>query len=252
MRFNILLLCFLITFSSNAQKRLFGHIICQFPENADSVALKENFLEEMEKGVIIMDDYLNSREQLENLFANKYEIPDSIKPDVYMALKYFTELHTTNIVFKSASIHGTMNARPSAGNFFRKRANRKYVIVINDNKGSSKGLNLNDISFNARIGWFGHELAHLSTYHQMNNFEIIWFAIKYGISNKFVRKVERYTNKVAAEKGLIFQVFQGEQYILMFNSLMDNYRKRTVYRSLSYEEYICLWNSIREKSNMVQ
>jgi len=244
-------LLFLVTFSSHAQKRLFGHIICQLPDNADSAALKENFLEEMEKGVIIMADYLNSRQQLEALFSDKHEIPDSIKPDVYMALKHFPELHTTKIVVKSGRIHGTMNARPSLTNIFRKRADRKYLLIINNNKGRSKGLNINDISFNARIGWFGHEFAHFSTYQQMNSFEIIWFGIKYGISNKFVRKVERYTNKVAAERGLIFQIFQGEQYILMFNSLMDNYRKRTVYRSLSYQEYICLWNTIKEKNKIV-
>lgn len=230
-----------------AQRGMIKETHCFTSNDIDTNLLKEEFLKEMESNVLFIEDYYKSKAWLDSAIKKKMIIDDSIAPEAYLALAFFPELFDKEIRVKYARINGTMNARPDLINFFRNKDNRRYILLINNNKGRHKGLKLNDISFNARVGWFGHEFAHLFTYQQMNNWQTIKFIIKYLISNKFIRKTERYTNTVAIERGLIFQVYQGEQFILLNNALSDDYRRRTIYRSLSYKEYICLWNQYNNK-----
>lgn len=241
------LIIFISLSQSFAQKRVILETSCQNSDNIDTTAMKELFLEEMERNVLTVDDYLRLKDSIEKVVNNQVIVPESITPEFFLALIYFPEIVNKEIIVKYQNIRGTMNARPSFTNLFRKRSERKYVLLINKNEGRSKGLELDDITFNARVGWFGHEFAHLYTYQQMSNIGTIIFTFKYLISNRFVRKVERYTNLVAIKKGLTFQIYQGEQFILMNSALSDTYRKSTIYRSLTYQEYICLWNTY-EKS----
>lgn len=247
-RFFFWIVLFIFSGHCIAQKGVILETSCFNSDNIDSSALKEQFLEEMERDVVTLDDYLRCKDSIHEIINIKNDVPENIKPEFLLALMYFPEISDKEIIVKYRSIRGTMNARPGMMNLFRRRSERRYILLINDNEGKHKGLQLEDITFNARVGWFGHEFAHLNTYQQMSNLGTIVFTVKYLISNKFKRKVERYTNLVAIKKGLTFQIYQGEQFILMNTALSDTYRKTTIYRALTYMEYICLWNLYNKSS----
>lgn len=220
--------------------------MCLNSDDTDTALLKERFLQAMEQNVYYEADFIRNEDQLVSQIGKNFIGPNSLKAECYLALAFFPELFHKEIKVKYRKISATMNARPDVWNIFKKKANRKYFLLINNNKGKHKGLNLDEISFNARVGWFGHEFAHMATYTQMSNWQTLVFTVKYLISNKFVRKAERYTNYLAIKRGLVFQIYQGEQYILLNSALADDYRKRTVYRSLTYREYICLWSMFKD------
>ena len=46
------------------------------------------------------------------------------------------------------------------------------VVSYNPNL---RGLNYEELSFNALVGWIGHEFAHLIDYSSMNNRELLGF-----------------------------------------------------------------------------
>jgi hypothetical protein len=244
--FVIILLFFIC--NSFAQRGIIVETSCFDSDEIDTSALKEKFLIEMEKDIVTAQDYYSRKDSIKSAVSGRISVSENIAPEFFLALLSFPELIDKEIVVKYKSIQGTMNARPALVNIFRKKTDRKYILLINDNKGRHKGLELEEITFNARVGWFGHEFAHLYTYQQMSNFGTIVFTLKYLFSNRFTRKVERYTNLVAIKKGLTFQIYQGEQFILMNSALSDTYRRTTVYRALTYREYICLWN-LYQKAN---
>lgn len=246
--FYLLIIMFSFLCSSYPQRGIILETSCFDSDDVDTSALKEKFLIEMEKDIVTAEDYYKREDSINSVVSERIRVPGNIAPEFYLALMSFPEIMDKEIEVRYKSIRGTMNARPSLVNLFRKNSERKYVLLINDNQGRYKGLELADITFNARVGWFGHEFAHLYTYQQMSNLGTILFTLKYLFSNRFTRKVERYTNLVAIKKGLTFQIYQGEQFILMNSSLSDTYRKTTVYRALTYREYICLWNLYQKTS----
>lgn len=249
MRILFLLLLIAKCSLSFAQKDVIRETLCSGISDDDTTRLRELFLQEMEQNVLFEEDFLSNKEQLLQKIGNNFKGAGEYLPECYLAFSYFPELFNNKVEVKYKKISATMNARPNLWNLFKKKVDRKYLLIINNNKGRHKGLELEDITFNARVGWLGHEFAHLLTYHQMSNCQTLAFAFKYFISNRFIRKTERYTNFLAIQRGLIFQIYQGEQFILLNTSLADKYRLRTIYRSLSYKEYICLWYMFRNQSH---
>jgi hypothetical protein len=134
-----------------------------------------------------------------------------------------------------------MNSRPSPVNIFRKKANRRYTIIVNNNLGKYKCLPFEALSFNIKVGWLGHELAHTCEYETMNNWQTILFSIKYISSKKFVRRVERFTDVLTIKHGLAFPLYDGIDYLLKDSEIDEKYRKYAITNSLSLNEIKCLW-----------
>ncbi len=239
MRFPIILYFIIMHALSFAQSGIIKETVCE--PVIDSAALTELFFRAYDENKFTKSDYIASTPVPKAITSGKHGIPVNYMRDVILALSFFPELADSRIVFKYGKIKGTMNARPDVLNLFRHPSNRKYFLVINNNKGKYKGVNLDSLSVNARIGWFGHELAHIYTYYLMNNYQTLLFSIKYMTSTAYVRKAERYTNYLAINHGLTFAIYEGEKYLLQDMLVQDQYKKRTIDRSLSLNEYKCLW-----------
>jgi len=186
-----------------------------------------------------------------NLFGPYFDQFPQIRSDILATLCYYPELANARIRFSYKPISQTMNSRPTPGNIFRKKANRHYSIIVNNNQGKHKGLTFEKLSPTIKAGWIGHELAHICEYEKMNNFETFWFAVKYVFSKKFIRKVERYTDLVTIEHGLAFPLYDGTQYLLQSDEIEAKYRKYTITNGLSLSEIICLWCKCKEVKNSI-
>jgi hypothetical protein len=210
--------------------------------------MTERFIENVVTSSQITRNNKDSIDYAVNNYGCNLEISETIRSEVLCALSFYPELKQTRIRYKYKSIRGTMNARPSLLNLFSNRLNRRYMIIINNNKGRNKGLCYDSLASDVKVGWFGHEMAHLSTYKQMSNFQTLIFSFLYVTSEKFITRVERFTDYVAINHGLAFQIYKGDNFLLNCSSVSEKYKERIRTRFLSLEEIICVWYSILDKS----
>jgi hypothetical protein len=195
------------------------------------------FFKEVKQGDILVNHAgLNT-----NLFGHYFDHFPQIRLDIISALNFYPELSNVRIQFKYKSIKQTMNSRPAPGNIFRSKAHRRYIIIVNNNQGKHKGLSFEKLSFNIKIGWVGHELAHICEYETFSNWETFWFAVKYVTSKQFVRKVERNTDLLTIKHGLAFPLYDGTDFLLRSNDISRKYREYAINNGLSLSEIKCFW-----------
>ncbi len=144
-----------------------------------------------------------------------------------VALSHFPELKDTKIVFKSKSINSTMQAKPKGMNVFRRKGKRKYVVIINT---INPKVPLDSISFNAKVGVLGHELAHIIDYESKNVWQIIGIGLRYGNKN-YRAKFERATDQRTLDAGLKWQIYDFSTYVFKYNQNNTKYLeyKKKVY-----------------------
>ena len=162
-------------------------------------------------------------------FIPEYELP------AITALSNYPELDSTIIEFKSKKLQMLGNARPKTDFLFRKQENRHYVIITNKNTEDLLGLPFNDIPFNAQTGFFGHELAHIADYTEKNNLKLIIFGAKYIFMQK---KIERYTDKIAIEHNLGYQLYELRSFIIKNPDTNEDYLKFKKNNYLNCEEIL--------------
>ena len=167
--------------------------------------------------------------------ASHYELP------ILAALSYFPELDSTRIIFKEANIKTSLNARPTVGSMlFRNRSKRTYVIRIKPNTKDSVAV-IENMEFNAIVGGMGHELNHVVDYSNRSFFGILGRLFQYG-SKRGKRKFEAEIDCMTVQKGLGWQVYDWEDYIMNQSNATVKYKayKKSVY--YTPEEIISLIN----------
>ena len=197
---------------------------------------------------ILRSTYTDSLDYLKLKYGKNKIIPDEIKDVVLVSLSFYPELASTNICFKYESIDQTMNARPLIGNIFRSKNNRKYCIIINNNKGKHRGIEIASLSFNILIGWISHELSHIVEYEKLSNWQTLSFALKYVVFTSFNRKVERYTDFITIKHGLAYPLYDGVEYLLNDKSISNDYKRKIRENYLSLAEIKCLWQQMNNEN----
>jgi len=208
-------------------------ISCNGYQNFDSVLFFQPVLPDE---VIINNTWVNT-----NLYGTYFDQFPQVRLDMLSALKYYPELMNVKIKFKYKSIKQTMNTRPSPLNIIRSKAHRHYAILVNDNRGKEKGLDFEKLSFNIKVGWLGHELAHICEYESTSNLGIFWFALRYVTSKDYIRKVERNTDLLTIQHGLAFPLYEGIVYLTANDEISEKYKKYARDNSLSLSEIRCFW-----------
>lgn len=132
-----------------------------------------------------------------------------VKPANYAAAA-FPELKGKQIEIRRKKIGTLMAARPKGNFFFQKRENRKYIIYITDEPGMNAGLLFKDMSECAQAGVLGHELSHILEYNELNNFQMLWFGIKYFFKRK---EIEERTDLTAMRRGFVDHLVEYTKYI---------------------------------------
>src|SRR5690554_6000108 len=175
-------------------------------------------------------------------------IPHAISNEIHKALEYFPELEETQIEFrfKKNIKKSTMQARPTFGSFFKTRKNRKYVILISETfKITDKKFLTKNIPSDILIGWIGHELGHIIDYSNRSNLNLIWFGIKYLLSDSHIVEAERAADTYAIRNNMENYIIKTKDFILKNADIEDAYKLRIKKYYLSVEEIM----DIIEKRN---
>lgn len=172
----------------------------------------------------------SSIDELRSSYSFNKEIPSEYELSILMALSHFPELDSANIKFKETKIKTTLNARPTFwSTIFNKKGNRKYIVRINSKKTDSI-VKLSEVSFNARIGLFGHEFCHFIDYNEKGFGQLLKTLTSY--SNKSKREeYEKEIDAMTIEKGLGWQLYEWSNYVLTTSNASEEYKK---YKSETY------------------
>lgn len=248
MRKVILFWMLLSSTSALSQVDVIKDIVCEGSDDVDSLTLYKLFFSSYDESMRNLVEYVANIVKTDSLTGQRISIPQNIKAEFIVALNCFPDIKSKRLNFKYKTIKGTMNARPDVLNIIRSKPNRRYVVLINNNKGRKKGIPLEALSPAARLGWYGHEVAHLQSYQMMNNLQLILFSIRYITSINYVKKAERFTDYLAIEHGLIFQIYESGKHLSTYGNVTNAYKKLNVFNSLTLDEYMCLWYMFKFKS----
>lgn len=155
----------------------------------------------------------------------------------YVALRHYPELRKTNIRVKFKKINTTMIAQPEADFIVKSRNNRRYKIVINSTK-ETIGINYEDLTFNALVGWIGHELAHITDYNKKSNGQLVQFISNYLFSRKHMKHTENCADKEAVKRGLGYALYEGVHELFRNPKIFKHYKDRNKKYYLSPDEIL--------------
>lgn len=126
------------------------------------------------------------------------------------ASAHFPELEGVHIEVRRKRIGTLMAARPKIDFLFRKKEERRYVVFITDDPDMNAGLIFDGMSECAQAGVLGHELSHILTYNEKNNWQMLLFGIKYIFKKK---EIEAETDIIAMQHGFGDQLIEYTHYI---------------------------------------
>lgn len=128
-----------------------------------------------------------------------HQIPKEFKVSIQKALSFYPELELVHIQFVIRPMQLPYAAQPIPNSIFRK-GKRKYRILISNESTVLRAPTLMQaLSFEARVGAMGHELAHIFDYEQMNNTQLLNFGVRYLFEKE---KIEKRTDRIALAQGL--------------------------------------------------
>ncbi len=209
----VALIFLFISIQSIAQQQLYNTTDIVY--NTDNlIALDTN-----QKYFFVEEYFVDSLRVYEERFGKNKRIPDSLKLPFYVALSYYPELYHSKITIEARILFTTMEARPANSSILKPANKRTYKVYINNRKGKTKGINLAKLGFNSRVGFFGHELAHLLSYQFKNSMQLIGMGAKYVFSRKYKRYIEHEADMETIRRGLGFALYEAKKRILKDKSL---------------------------------
>lgn len=122
--------------------------------------------------------------------------------------------------------NSTMMAQPSF-NIFRSKETRHYNIFVNEAI-TTNGISYKDLTFNALVGWYGHEIAHLTDYKHRSLIEMAIYGIRYTLSGKFMKKIEYQTDSTTIAHGLGCQLLEGVEFCMQSEKIAPVYRWKLI------------------------
>ena len=105
------------------------------------------------------ESFEDNLSELRNEFGNKKIFPAEIEVECLAALSFYPELKNTDIEFRFGNLNFTMISKPKFKSILKDRTQRQYVIIIQKPGSSKNNLEWKSLSFNAMVGWIGHELG---------------------------------------------------------------------------------------------
>lgn len=162
-----------------------------------------------------------------------------------IALNQYPELRDAHISFVFTGLRTTMAARPRLYALFQSREKRHYIILVNNKAAEKEAVSAEKLSFNARVGLIGHEIAHILDYSQKSSLRIIWDGLRYPFP-KFKEPFEKATDKRAISHGFGWQVYDFADYVMNRSNAPKSYKlyKRKYYlepheivKEMKFQEY---------------
>ena len=159
------------------------------------------------------ENFENNLSGLRNEFGNKKIIPAELELECLVALSFYPELKNTDIEFRFGKLNFTMISKPEFRSVLKDKTERQYLIMIQRSGSSKNNLDWKELSFNAIVGWIGHELGHILHYSHKSSAGIIFIGIKYAFPG-YRRKMERFTDQLAIQHNLGYALYEGVDYTI--------------------------------------
>jgi hypothetical protein len=183
------------------------------------------------------EDFATNLSALRNEFGNKKIIPAEIELECLVALSCYPELKNTSIEFKFGNLNFTMISKPKFRSILKDRTQREYVIIIQRPGLSKNNLEWDVLSFNAMVGWIGHELGHILHYSHKSSGGILFMGMKYAVPG-YRRKMERFTDQLAIQHNLGYALYEGVDYTINLSRAKEQYKRNQQKFYLHTEEII--------------
>jgi len=147
------------------------------------------------------------------------------------ALSYFPELEEVDITFElKEKISGAvMQAQPKVFSLFVDgKENRKYKVKITRELDFGDGdiLAIEDVPYDALVGWLGHELGHVMDYLDRSSADMMHFGARYMMSKQRVTEAELTADGYAIGCGMGHQILANKNYILNNEGFKDDYKDK--------------------------
>tara|TARA_R110002050_G_scaffold59259_2_gene132564 strand:- start:11661 stop:12236 length:576 start_codon:yes stop_codon:yes gene_type:complete len=178
-----------------------------------------------------------------NQTTAQHIIPDTIKKEALLALSHYPELKETKIEFKFKKNikKSIMQAQPTFWSLLRSKKHRSYKILMSSTfKIDGEAFQTKDIPTNVMIGWLGHELGHVMDYRNRSSLNLIWFGIKYKLSDNHIKEAEIAADSYAIQKDMENYLLDTKNFILNKTNLSEAYKARIKKYYLSPDEIMLL------------
>jgi hypothetical protein len=182
--------------------------------------VKQHFLEQES-----FNDSLNYYRKLFRKTKKISKKDDRLELAFYVALRHYPELKKTKIKVRFKKIKSTMVAQPEADFIVKSKNDRRYKIILNSTK-ENIGMNYEDLTFNALVGWLGHELAHITDYSKKSNRQLVQFISNYLFSRKHMKHTEKCADKEAVKRGLGYALYEGVHELFRNPKIFKKYKER--------------------------
>jgi hypothetical protein len=152
-------------------------------------------------------------------------------------MKRFQGLHEYEVVLIQDKIKSsTMQAQPiiSLKSIFT--GVKRYRIKLNEHIRDHKDLKITDVPDDVLKGWFAHELGHVVDYKRRSNIQMVFFGLKYLLSEKFKRKVEHNADYIAITYGYQEEILETKRYIVEHNIIGAKYKNKILKYYLTEED----------------
>ena len=169
--------------------------------------------------------YADQLDQLRTDFGRNKSLPAEFELAALIALSKFPELKDLKIDIVYANIKTTLEARPAVGSVFKRKAKRRYQVIINANEERIKRAALKYAPFNAQVGILAHEFAHIRLYNKKNMFALMGIGFSYFVSRKFREKFEKENDRETISRDFGWQVHNFTSYLLNDAGISAKYRK---------------------------
>ncbi|MEJ2003808.1 MAG: hypothetical protein P8X57_02335 [Cyclobacteriaceae bacterium] len=142
-------------------------------------------------------------------------------------LSRFPYLRETDVSIVHTSLKGaTMNARPVISSSSFISGISKYQIIVSRHVRDSGEIRVGELSRDVLSGWFAHELGHIMDYQKKSALGMVWFGVKYLISDRFRTKAEHTADQYAIRYGFHDEIIAAKRFLLENDLVTPAYRQK--------------------------
>jgi len=201
------------------------------------------------------ETYEHNLPMLRDQFGGNKTFPAELELECLVALSFYPELKNTSIEFRFGKSNFTMTSKPKFRSILEARQQRQYVITIEKSGSSKNNIEWTELSFNAMVGWIGHELGHIVHYSHKTNSGIALIGVKYALPG-YRRKMERFTDQIAIQHDLGYALYEGVDYTMNRSHATTHYKTSQQKYYLQPDEIIDrihsgqTWSALFRKTKM--
>lgn len=153
-------------------------------------------------------------DSLKEIIGENKILPEGFEVAGAIAYSAFPQLNDVGIEMILTPYGAPMEAAPIIKTLFGPRANRRYVITLNDSQDSSfEPILLRSLPFDAQVGILAHELGHIVYYQKLNILQFAKWGLMYLKDDDFRATHERTTDLMPLYHGLGSQIYQYAYFV---------------------------------------